>query len=221
VRSEISRGESPDSQGAGAPATPGGRRRYRSAIRSERAIETSFARLLREKPVHEIAVTDVVAAAGVARATFYAHFRSTDDLLHRIQAKVSGELSAVVSEVVRAEDFAGIRAAVGALSRALADDADFYRNLLGSAGSRAFLTDLRSQTFRRLVGLLAPAHDERRGRLEVDLMMLLAGIQAVMESRVLGESPSDAASADLRLAQHIMAFRSTYVGAVVGWDPSA
>lgn len=44
--------------------------------RAEAAILAATEQLLRERPLHELSVADIIAAAGVSRTSFYAHFNS-------------------------------------------------------------------------------------------------------------------------------------------------
>lgn len=51
------------------------------ALRTRKAILDAFVGLVMERRYDAIRITDLVAAAGVGRATFYEHFRSKDDIL--------------------------------------------------------------------------------------------------------------------------------------------
>jgi len=51
------------------------------ALRSRAAIRDAFLRLVLEQRYHAISVRALIAAAGVARSTFYEHFRGKDEVL--------------------------------------------------------------------------------------------------------------------------------------------
>lgn len=51
------------------------------ALRSRAAIRDAFLRLVLEQRYHAISVQALIAAAGVARSTFYEHFRGKDEVL--------------------------------------------------------------------------------------------------------------------------------------------
>jgi AcrR family transcriptional regulator len=55
----------------------------RRVVRTRAALADALVALIRRKDYERITVEDILAEAGVGRATFYAHFRSKDDLLHR------------------------------------------------------------------------------------------------------------------------------------------
>jgi AcrR family transcriptional regulator len=55
----------------------------RRVSRTRTALYDAIVALMREKPYAEIGVRDIVERANVGRSTFYAHFRSKDELLTR------------------------------------------------------------------------------------------------------------------------------------------
>lgn len=65
--------------------------------------------LMGESPYMEITVTDVVKKAGVARASFYRNYNSTNDVLDEIIQKVVNELSIEIIPALTSEDERQIR----------------------------------------------------------------------------------------------------------------
>ena len=61
---------------------------------TKKAIRESFMRLLAERPVDKITVKDIVEDCGIARNTFYYHYRDIYEVLEEI-------LDIRVQEVVR------------------------------------------------------------------------------------------------------------------------
>jgi AcrR family transcriptional regulator len=60
------------------PGTAGADRR---TVRTRRALLTAFIELVLERGYAEIGIGDIVDRADIGRSTFYAHFRSKDELL--------------------------------------------------------------------------------------------------------------------------------------------
>ena len=60
---------------------PGQVRGDRRALRTRRALLAAFIELVLERGYAAIAITDIVERADIGRSTFYAHFRSKDELL--------------------------------------------------------------------------------------------------------------------------------------------
>ncbi len=61
---------------------------------TERAIEKSFVRLLKEVPFDKITVKDIVEDCGINRNTFYYHYEDIFDLLHKVFEKRAAEVLA-------------------------------------------------------------------------------------------------------------------------------
>ena len=61
---------------------------------TEKAIEKSFVKLLKEVPFDKITVKDIVEDCGINRNTFYYHYEDIFDLLHRVFEKRAAEVLA-------------------------------------------------------------------------------------------------------------------------------
>ena len=60
--------------------------------RTKQAICEAFSQLLEEKPISKISVREIAAQCGVARNTFYYHYRDIPTLLQQILEEVMDEL---------------------------------------------------------------------------------------------------------------------------------
>lgn len=58
-------------------------------------IAEALIKLLHEQPLTEISVKELCACAYVARSTFYAHFRNTDEVMQQIETSVVADLAAI------------------------------------------------------------------------------------------------------------------------------
>ena len=63
---------------------------YRNFTRSEKAIVHAYVELMQKNK--KITVTDIVNTADLNRSTFYAHFKTADDVREKIQTDVINEL---------------------------------------------------------------------------------------------------------------------------------
>ena len=77
-----------------------------------RLIETALA-VFAEKGPDAPGIEDFIAAAGVARGTFYNYFRTTGELLSAIAGEISDEVLGVVDPLVREVDDPPLRVATG------------------------------------------------------------------------------------------------------------
>ncbi|MCR5420058.1 MAG: TetR/AcrR family transcriptional regulator [Lachnospiraceae bacterium] len=67
-------------------------------------IAEAFKELLADKIVTDITVSDVVKKAGVARASFYRNFSSTNDVLEYIQNRIAADLRDNVIPVITSDN---------------------------------------------------------------------------------------------------------------------
>ena len=74
--------------------TPNNQRRKASRQR----IETAFVRLLQERELHKITVTELCSLADVNRTTFYANYLDIYDLADTVQKRLEEEVSELYRE---------------------------------------------------------------------------------------------------------------------------
>lgn len=67
------------------------------SLRTVKAIEKSFIKLLEQKPISKITVKEITESSGVSRMTFYYHFESVYDLARHVseQAVIKNESSSI------------------------------------------------------------------------------------------------------------------------------
>lgn len=73
----------------------------RRVRRTRTALYDALVRLIRQGDFDQITVDDILAEADVGRSTFYAHFRSKDDLLARSLERLRDELLAAQAQAGR------------------------------------------------------------------------------------------------------------------------
>src|SRR3954452_6982630 len=70
----------------------GTRRRRRSPAEAEREILESAEHFLRERPLRELTIDEVMAGTGLSRPAFYVYFRDRHDLVLRLLGEIASEL---------------------------------------------------------------------------------------------------------------------------------
>lgn len=60
---------------------------YRSSIRSKNLIKKALAKLIHEKDVAKITVSDIIREADISRGTFYAHFSDVNGVIEQIESE--------------------------------------------------------------------------------------------------------------------------------------
>lgn len=103
----------------------------RRVMRTRTALYDALVALIREKNYSAITVEDVLTRANIGRSTFYAHFKSKDDLLERSLERLRALLLAATE--ASSQNPTG-RDAARALFEHVADYADVQAALAGTRG---------------------------------------------------------------------------------------
>lgn len=71
---------------------------------TKKLLQEGLLRLLEQKTLDKISVTELCRESGINRATFYNHYNSPQDLLCSIEAKMTGELERIIGNPRTAEE---------------------------------------------------------------------------------------------------------------------
>lgn len=100
-------------------------RRVDGAARQAEII-ASAARLFREKGVRAVSIDEIVAGAGIAKGTFYLHFKTKDDLLEKLAEAVVQRMADAAATAGSAEGSAVDRFAAAVLAMQGVDRSEHY-----------------------------------------------------------------------------------------------
>jgi AcrR family transcriptional regulator len=117
----------------------------RRVPRTRALLQQGLCALLRKKRYETITVDDICAAANVGRSTFYAHFRSKDDLKRSGLESLHGALAERQKAARASHEEAHDRRFGFSLSvfQHARDHADHYRTLVGGRGGAVALAKVR------------------------------------------------------------------------------
>lgn len=118
---------------------------YRSAIRSKSLIKKALAKLMHEKDLNKITVSDVIREADISRGTFYAHYPDIYSVLEQIETEELKKLINLVTQTKEKEKNSGDNNSTEFLTvicKYLYDDFEYYKMLLQSSFLNNFLNRL-------------------------------------------------------------------------------
>ena len=124
----------------------------RRVARTEAAVIAAFERLLDERGYTRMTVQEILDAANVGRATFYAHFQGKEGVMEAFVANVIEHVAAP-ADAEPGHDFTGrgdMEAQVEHALRHVAEHGHAVRALLMGGGSQEFVGALRDAAFARL-----------------------------------------------------------------------
>ena len=71
---------------------------------TKKLLQEGMLRLLEQKTLDKISVTELCRESGINRATFYNHYNSPQDLLNSIEAKMTRDLEAIIGNPRTADE---------------------------------------------------------------------------------------------------------------------
>ena len=116
---------------------------YKSAKRSRKMIRTAFAKLMLEKTVDKITVTDIVKEADLNRGTFYAHYQNPYAVLEEIENEIMDNLLIFLSETDYQNFFQNPQSVILRINHYLEEDIEYFKMLIQCSTSEQFLNRLK------------------------------------------------------------------------------
>ena len=158
------------------------RKTYRNFTRSEKAIIRAYVELMQKDGSGRITVTDIVNTADLNRSTFYAHFKTADEVRERIHSDVLTELSGVLDE----SDYRNAISDPLPLLRRVLDlikkDEEMYRMLLRTEGANKFLKQIEDAVIEKyLTDEVILPRIKSRDDFEMYLRLVIGGFISVLK----------------------------------------
>lgn len=161
---------------------------YRSSIRSKNLIKKALAKLIHEKELAKITVSDIIREADISRGTFYAHFSDVNAVVNQIESEEMKNLMDFVDRY----GFENIRTNpqkfVTLVCEYMQRDMDYYRMLAQSNILNNFLWRLVYVYYERLLEkVLSDQPDADRNEADLYLIYITSGAKTVILSWLNGE----------------------------------
>lgn len=116
---------------------------YKSAKRSRKLIRNALAKLMLEKSVDKITITDIVKEADLNRGTFYAHYQSPYAVLEEIENEIMDKLLIFLSETNYQNFFQNPMPLILRINHYLEEDLEYFKTLIQCSNSEQFLNRLK------------------------------------------------------------------------------
>lgn len=114
----------------------------RRVIKTKRAIRSAFARLLSEKELEDITVSDIAQYADINRKTFYNYYGGVHDVVGEIEDEIAGSFGgALGSEAITSSDNAAYYV-FEKLTSVINTDIDFYGQMFSMRGNVSMMTKI-------------------------------------------------------------------------------
>ena len=118
----------------------------RRVMRTKRAIKSAFVRLLTEKHINDITVSDIAALADINRKTFYNYYAGVYEVVDEIENEIVSRLDEMLTEIDFKNNMDRPYMVFEKLTAAINTDRDFFGYLMQ--------TDMNVSLTAKLIGLL-------------------------------------------------------------------
>ena len=150
-------------------------------MKTKRAIHAAMTKLLTDKPIEEITVTELAEAAEINRKTFYNYYSS----VYMVAEEMEDEIVARFEETLRRIDFDTLiqdpQTTFNTMARLITSDLDFYGNILTNRNQAAFLQKLLSSLKERVMTLYAYQISDDEELVEYVLEYIVGGLISVYQ----------------------------------------
>lgn len=119
------------------------KKEYRSSIRSKKMIREAFLKLIQEKDISKISVTELVNEAEINRSTFYAHYPDVRGVVEECEDKVIQQMMEVLKDFRYEHFFRNPLPVLLKINRYLEEDLEFYRILITTKDSDSFIEKMK------------------------------------------------------------------------------
>ena len=153
----------------------------RRVIKTKKAIRNAFARLLSEKELGDITVSDIAEYADINRKTFYNYYAGVHEVVYEIEDEIArsfgGALGALeLASVDNAAYFVFER-----LTSVINTDIDFYGQMFSMRGNVSMLTKIVDIMKDKARPLITELFDLTGDRLEVIMEFTFSGLISVYQ----------------------------------------
>lgn len=127
---------------------------YRSSIRSKNSIKKAVAKLIHEKAVEKITVSDIIREADISRGTFYAHYSDVRSVLEQIESEELKVLMEYVDRFGLENILTDVSGLIEQICDYLSRDLEYYRMLAQSNVLNNYLWRLVEVYYDKLLELV-------------------------------------------------------------------
>ena len=171
----------------------------RRILKTKRAIKTAFAKLLSEKDINDITISDIAAYADINRKTFYNYYSGIYEVVDEIENDLVDKFDEMVTEIDLRKNVNSPYMVFEKITAVINTDPDFFGYLMNMNDNVSLMTKLVDLLKDKTRSILIRYLDLSNERMELMLEYTITGIVAVYRNWFnTGRSrPIEAISADI------------------------
>lgn len=185
---------------------------YRSSIRSKNLIKKALAKLIHEKDIGKITVSDIIREADISRGTFYAHYSDVPAVVEQIESEEMKNLMDFVERFGFENLVTKVESFLEGICNYLSRDVEYYRMIAQSNILNNFIWRLVNVYYESLLDYTMNRLDAKdRDEAELYLIYITSGAKTIILSWLNGEVKGTPAEIGQRLGTLIKLNQQYYL----------
>ncbi len=177
---------------------------YRSSIRSKNLIKKALAKLIHEKDIGKITVSDIIREADISRGTFYAHYADVHAVVEQIESEELKNLMDFVDRFGFENIITNTSTFIEDICVYLNKDIEYYRMIAQSNILNNFIWRMVNIYYEKLLEhTLNSVGASDRDEAELYLIYITSGAKTIIMSWLNGEIKCTPAEIGERLGKLI------------------
>ena len=185
---------------------------YRSSIRSKNLIKKALAKLIHEKDIGKITVSDIIREADISRGTFYAHYSDVHAVVEQIEAEEMKNLIDFVERFGFEKLVTEVDEFIENICIYMSRDVEYYRMIAQSNILNNFLWRLVNVYYENLLEYtMNILNATNRDEAELYIIYITSGAKTIILSWLNGEINGTPAEIGQRLGKLIRLNQQYYI----------
>lgn len=151
----------------------------RRVIKTKRAIKNAFARLLTEKDINDITISDIAAVADINRKTFYNYYSGVHEVIDEIENDIISHVDEALTEIDFRNSLESPYMIFEKLTDIINTDVDFFGYLLSSNANVSLSTKIVDLLSTKVKAVIRPYVELEERQLDLMLEFTISGMAAV------------------------------------------
>ena len=154
----------------------------RRVVKTKRAIKNAFARLLTEKDINEITISDIAAVADINRKTFYNYYSGVHEVIDEIENDIISHVDEALTDIDFKSSIESPYLIFEKLTAVINTDMDFFGYLLSMNSNVSLSSKIVELLSAKVKGVIMPYLDTDEDRVDLMLNFTISGMVAVYKS---------------------------------------
>lgn len=151
----------------------------RRVIRTKKAIKSAFARLLTEKDINDITISDIAAVADINRKTFYNYYSGVHEVIDEIENDIISHVDEALTDIDFKSSLESPYRIFEKLTAVINTDMDFFGYLLSMNSNVSLSSKIVELLTMKVRTILKQSIEIEDDRLDLMLVFMISGMVAV------------------------------------------